>query len=100
MKIETKIIHHVDYNDLDEAINEFLKEKGCKCDFEFVDAQEFSNNSSYEISVGNKWDTFLTKGKQDEILEGNFSWATRRILQWMHEEGKIPAGDYIIKVSW
>ena len=53
MKFQTKTIHSVDYNDLDEAINEFLKEKGAtKTDFEIVAHHELMNDMSKEFSVG------------------------------------------------
>lgn len=75
MKIDTKIIHHVDYNDLDEAINEFLKEKGCKeYDFEFVCEYEACNDTSYEISVGKyDWAKIKEKGKQKILESKKFS---------------------------
>lgn len=41
MKFSTTTIHKVDYNDFDNAINEFLKEKGAnKIDYEIVADEE------------------------------------------------------------
>lgn len=100
MKIDTRISHHVDYNDLDNAINEFLKKKGCLKTFEFVADHEMSNDSSKEFTIG-KYDFSIPseKDKQD-ILNGKFSWKASDILEWMHEEGEIPFGNYVVKVSW
>lgn len=98
MKIDTKITHHVNYNDLDDAINEFLKKKGCLKTFEFVDVEEMSNYSSKEIDVG-KYDWAIPDNDDKEsILGGEYN--TSDILEWMHHEGEIPSGDYVVEVSW
>lgn len=98
MKIETKITHHVDYNDLDKAINEFLKKKGCLKTFEFVDVEEMSNDSSKEIDVGEYDWAIPDNDDKESILSGEYN--TSDILEWMYEEGEIPLGNYVVKVSW
>ena len=100
MKIETKITHHVNYNDLDRAINEFLKKKGCVKKFEFVAHEEMSNDSSKEFNIGHYDWAVPDEKKKKEIIDGKLSWRTSCILEWMHEEGEIPFGNYVVKVSW
>jgi hypothetical protein len=100
MKIETKITQHVDYNDLDDAINEFLKKKGCLKTFEFVSDHEMSNDSSKEFTIGKYDFSIPSEADKKEILNGRFSWKAGKILEWMHHEGEIPLGNYVVKVSW
>ena len=42
----------------------------------------------------------LDEKKKKEIIGGKFSWRTNWILEWMFEEGEIPSGNYVVKVSW
>jgi hypothetical protein len=100
MKIETKITHHVDYNDLDDAINEFLKKKGCLKTFEFVSDYEMSNDSSKEFTIGVYECSVPSEKEKQRIIDGHFSWKTDDILEWMHQEDEIPFGNYVVKVSW
>lgn len=101
MKFQTKTIHSVDYNDLDEAINEFLKEKGAiKTDFEIVAHHELMNDMSKEFSVGKYNWAVPSESDKSEILNGKLGWQTNKILEWICSEGKIPAGDYVVDISW
>ena len=100
MKIETKITHHVNYNELDRAINEFLKKKGCVKTFEFVDHEEMSNDSSKEFVIGQYDFSVPDEKKKKEIIDGKLSWRTNWILEWMCAEGEIPSGNYVVNVSW
>lgn len=97
MKIETKTTHHVNYNDLDDAINEFLKKKGCSKTFEFVDHEEMMNDSSKEFNIGSYDWAVPDEEKKKEIIGGKLSWRTNWILEWMHEEDEIPSGNYVDK---
>lgn len=90
----------LDYNDLDSAINEFLKKKGCAKTFEFVDHEGMDNNSSKEFNIGRYDWAVPDEKKKKEIIGGKFSWRTNWILEWMFEEGEIPSGNYVVKVSW
>lgn len=100
MKITTKTIHSVNYNDFDEAINEFLREKGVKRNFEIVDHHELMNDVSVSFDVG-KYDWAVpTEKEKQEILNGKLGWRAGKILEWMHAEGKIPSGEYLVKISW
>lgn len=101
MKITTKTIHEVDYNDLDEAISEFLKEKGAaKTEFKIVAYEELGNDSAQTFSIGG-YDWAVPKEKEKaEILKGKLHYKTSSIMEWMCSEGKIPSGDYVIEICW
>lgn len=101
MKITTKTIHSVNYNDFDEAISEFLKEKGAtETSFEIVAYEELGNDSAQTFDIG-KYD-WAVPNEEDkaEILNGTLHYRTGDILEWMCAEGKIPAGDYVVEISW
>jgi hypothetical protein len=101
MKIDTRISHHVDYNDFDDAINEFLEKKGGKpYEFEIVAHHDLMNNMSKTFSVGLYDQTKLDDYDKAEILKGDLDYSGDDILEWMHEEGEIPFGNYVVKVSW
>lgn len=101
MKIETKTTHYVNYRDFDDAINSFLKSKGeMRCDFEIVAHHELGNDSCVNFTIG-KYDwSKISEEKKQEILNGNLRYKGGKILEWMLEEKLIPAGEYIVTVSW
>lgn len=101
MKYQTRTTNFVNYNDLDRAISEFLKEKGAKnTEFEVVAYEELGNDSDKAFNIGKyDWAVPDEKDKQ-EILRGNLYFRTGPILEWMCAEGKIPAGDYVVEISW
>lgn len=101
MKYQTRTTNFVNYNDLDRAISEFLKEKGAKnTEFEIVAYEELGNDSDKAFNIGKyDWAVLDEKDKQ-EILRGNLYFRTGVILEWMCAEGKIPAGDYVVEISW
>jgi len=101
MKFTTKVIHEVNYNDFDNAINEFLEQKGGKpYEFEIVAHHELGNDMSKTFSAGQydwcKPDDY----DKAEILDGELHHRGGDILEWMHEDGLIPSGEYLVKISW
>lgn len=101
MKYQTRTTNFVNYNDLDRAISEFLKEKGAKnTQFEVVAYEELGNDSDKAFNIG-KYDFSLPdESDKADILNGKLHYQTGRILEWMCAEGKIPAGDYVVEISW
>ena len=101
MKYTTKTIREVDYNVLDRAITEFLKDKEAdlgpyeKYGYECVAANEWGNYQSHSFTVDGDIDA---EGKE-EIMDGD-NYGTSDILNWMAEEGVIGKGEYLISVSW
>jgi hypothetical protein len=101
MKFTTKVIHKVNYNDFDKAINEFLEQKGGKpYEFEIVAHHKLGNDMSKTFSVGLYDQTKIDDYDKAEILKGDLDYRGDDILEWMHEEGLIPAGEYLVKISW
>jgi hypothetical protein len=96
---DRKVLIEVDYNDLDEAINIFLKSKGVDKEFEFVCDHELSNDVSKTFNVSNKTGSFTEKQESD-IISGRFGWRGGDILDWMCREGLIEPGEYLVDVSW
>lgn len=96
MKIETKMVHYVEYRDLEEfVVLEYGRE------LEFVADQECGNDTSQEFWVTAEplplWD--------GELIEqwrtgGDPGWVTGAVLNDLCVKGKIPAGEYIVRVSW
>ena len=99
MKTASKTIHSVDYLDFNEAINAFLQEKGGKpYEYEVCAQHEVSNGDNLTFEVGlYDWAKVTEEGKQ-YILDGNLD--TDGILEWMCEEGKITAGEYLVEIYW
>ncbi len=101
MKIDTKTIHSVNYNDLDRAISDFLKEKGGKnCEFEVVAYEELCNDTAKTFNIGEYDWAVPDEDEKEEILGGKLHFKTSSILEWMSAEGKIPSGEYVVKISW
>ena len=99
LTINTKTVNEVDYDDVDQAIAEFLKSKG------------FDLGRRYECVCEEEWQNDMKKEWQIEpnlpkdydlkrFAENNFGFRTRTILDWMCADGLIPAGNYLIDVSW
>ena len=100
MKIDTKVVHLVYYTDLDDAIRDFLMEKGAvNSDFEVACIEELNNDSAKMFNVA-KISYAISDTEKNMILGGDLGFQTETILDWMCCEDKIPAGKYIVDVSW
>lgn len=96
MKTNTKTVREVDYNDLDEAITEFLKSKGVNKNYECVAYEEWGNYESHSFDV----DGDIDEADKTQILHGNLHYQTQNILNWMAEENVIENGEYLVSVYW
>jgi len=99
LKINTKTVNEVDYNDVDQAITEFLKSKGFDPgrQYDCVCEEEWQNDMKKEWKIEPRLpETYDLK----RYAECKFSYRTRSILDWMCADGLIPAGNYLIDVSW
>lgn len=88
----------VDWIELDKFLTErFSFNPG----YEFVAAEEVGNDTKTSLNVEpelNKWDREEIK----KVLETK-KWEcyqTRTLLCYLCEKGEIPAGNYLISVSW
>lgn len=92
-KLQTYI--EIDYNDLDEFINETYGEG-----FEFVVIKEANNDSCYTYTVPSKYTIISEKEKQD-IRNGIYKRASiNQILSVLYEDKHIIEGEYLINVNW
>ena len=91
MKITTKTIHEIDYNDLEQ----FAKEKLGLKDYEFPEVQECGNNWYYKFMVGGKLSEYDL-----EKLNCQKHYSNRAVLNKLCADGHIPPGEYLVSVSW
>ncbi len=98
LKMTTREYIEVNYGDLDEFLTERFS---FDPRYEFVAAEEMSNDSEKSITVEPELDKY-DKEEMREILETK-KWKccqTSTLLCYLCEKGEIPAGDYLISVSW
>lgn len=92
LKIDTKTTHHINYSDLERFVSETY---GLK-DYSFVDVQECDNDTSHEFSVPSKYaDPQRVEGVRAGTVRSNWD-----LLELLHKDGHIPAGNYVVRVSW
>jgi hypothetical protein len=94
----TEVNIHVDYNDVDKAINAFYGIKS----YEMVAYEELSNDTAVKIDVTadpltDPWDL---KRVAETRAGKPAMWCLRTLLQDMCAAGDILPGQYIISVSW
>ena len=100
LKINTETVRTVDYGDLDAFLTErfgFVDEH-----YEFIAAEEMSNDSSKIINVDkkefSKWDKKdLERALTTKKWECHDTWL---LLCYLCKLGEIPEGKYVIEVSW
>lgn len=104
MKIKTKTIHHVDYSELERFIQEVYG-----FEYEMASDMETSNDTSHEFRV-----TFVEARDLDnpnspdshrlqdwKSSQGRKQmWGPQLILLDLLRQGKIPEGDYVVRISW
>lgn len=98
MNFTTKIIHQVSENDLSEAVSRFYGQP-----YSAMLALEAGNGESYEVTVTaddlDQWDADKLKAWEESGMEGH-SPEPAVVMSRMVRDGLIPAGEYIISVSW
>lgn len=99
MKIKTKIVHEVAERDFNEAVSEFyggLPYSACL-------AVEGDNGDSHSVTADggtlDEWDAGKLKKWRDSGMEG-FSPRPGVVLPEMIRAGAVPAGQYLIDLSW
>ena len=97
MKYQTETVYIVDYNDLNEATREFVKSKKLPGEPEVVSNLEMSNDTAKTISVSpRKPEGYDLRS----FKKGDYSFGTNALLDWMCYDKIIPAGEYVIEISW
>lgn len=98
-KFSKKCYYVLEYYEVDKLIQEYFN----KPDYECVASQEWCNYSAYTFRVvGKVTDTWnkdaIAKFKNN--ADDHAPLLLFALLDQMAEDGKIPEGDYLIKVSW
>lgn len=96
MNVIKKVVFEVDYNDLDDAISDFLVEKGLKGNYECVVCEEWGNDESHSFTVTPR----IRESNKKDIVARNLNYQTAILLDWMCAEGKIEPGEYLVNISW
>lgn len=99
MKIRTKIVHEVDERDFNEAVSEFydgIPYSACL-------AVEGDNGDSHSVTADggelDGYDASKLKRWRETGREG-YSPEPRVVLPEMIRAGVVPAGQYLIDISW
>ena len=86
----------LDYHEVDELIKANFPLAAAK-DYECVAFQEWDNDSCYTFRVRpeapDQW-------SQKELDAGKFQWQLAAMLDKLCLDGKIEAGNYLVRVSW
>jgi len=96
LKYVTETVHNVEVNDLKMFIREQTGHS-----YEIVPNEEWGNDEQHRIIVDGDmsgwafayWTKFKSTGDQDR-------YRTRDIMNGLCADGKLPAGIYVINVSW
>lgn len=95
LNYSSKITHHVDYRDLEEYIKEVFG-----FDYEIAAAEECGNDTALHFNIDGEVDEYDAKDLE-KLKSGEWvPYRTRMLLNVMAKNLTIPAGDYIVKVSW
>ncbi len=98
LKHEYKTYIEVDYGNLDEFLTERF---GLNEEYEFVAAEEVGNDSSTTLNVEPKLDKYAKEDVEEVLKTKKWKcYRTRALLCYLCEKGEIPAGKYLISVSW
>lgn len=87
----------VNYNDLENAIEDTFGHR-----YEIPLFEEKSNDTSITCTVSDKRELDVYDVRAIDALKSGKpeSFSLREILAYMHQIGIIPAGNYLIKISW
>lgn len=96
MKINTRTVHSIDYSDLEEEARDVYGVA-----ISIPAALESGNDVTYEFLVNgvlDEWD----QQSLDEWKAGGEAWYSTvvAILDDLARQGRIPTGDYTLRVSW
>lgn len=97
LKSRTETIIRVQYYDLDSFIQEVTGQK----DYECVAGEEWGNDSEHRFNIDGKLSEF-DKPEWDKFKAGNgkHNYMMQTILDGLCADGHIPAGTYLVSVSW
>lgn len=94
MEVTVKTVFEVDYNEVDRIINKHFFDG--KSIYECVPDEEWSNDSSHEITV----DGLVSEYQAKDIANKRREYMTSTYLNELCRIGVIEKGEYLISVSW
>lgn len=99
---QRKTVWYVDDTWVDQRVREYLEIP----DYEFVAAEEASNDSFHEFVVEPITNEGCSPGfdmyqvVKDDLLSGGWIYRTEDVLCILCTDGHIEAGEYIVRVAW
>ena len=101
LKSVMEICYFVDYQDFDDWVCDYFGVKKYEC----AAHEEWENDSSHTAFVDGTFDRFDSQYIEPSISDfiakdGNKQYMYQKLLRWACHKGDIPAGKYVIKVSW
>lgn len=97
LKKTTELTHFVEYDELERFFNQVYQ----KDNFEFVADQEASNDSSHRFHVTGEMSDWDREQVQRYIEEDDLGlYMTQYLLDDCARQKLIPAGIYVVEVSW
>jgi hypothetical protein len=99
MKFKQEKVFRPEWHEIEKEITAFLKSKGVPMmeDYNIPCEEEMSNDSTYSSNVNPEVPSAY---EMKDILKGQLGWKTGMILDWMCAEKVIPAGEYVVDISW
>lgn len=98
MKFTTKTTHHVEYNELDKAINQHFG----TTHFEVVAVEEAGNDESrtFDFTENDTLDEYDLEDIENFKNGWLPNYRTATLLLKMAQDGAIPFGCYVVNISW
>lgn len=102
MEIKQRTYYELEYHEVDTLIQREFN----RPDYEIVAEEEWRNDTTHTATVKlewfNKYDRqdveYFISGKPRPYKGWHCHWS--KLFCWLAEQGKVPEGDYLIRVSW
>jgi hypothetical protein len=99
--MKTVTYHEMDYYELDDLVKKYFPQ----ANFEFIADEEMNNDSEKAMgeikrSDFNGWNKYNKEKFNDIILGKPKQFCSRLFLQFFVNNGVLPEGNYLIRVSW
>jgi hypothetical protein len=95
LNMRTEMTHHVHYNDLENFIAHLYG-----IGYSVTAAEELGNDIALSYDIDGDVPSYFEEDIKNLLAGNNASYLTRMLMNYMAREGKIPTGNYVIKVSW
>lgn len=100
-RVKTETVHRMDYGDVGDLLNEHFPQ--LKGEYDFAAAEETGNDEARSFSVSDKpAEPGSMEADYDlpDIESGNWQYRTNIYLDELARRGVIPAGSYVVDISW